>query len=282
MNARVGIFGCWIDRVRMPEAVARVYDLIEREDDVCHYVVTPNVDHVVMLDHHRGLQQAYADASLILADGMPVVLASRLLRRGLPERITGTDLVGEMLAAAAGNGGLRVFLLGAGPGVAEQAAERIASKWPAVDVVGTYSPPFGFEKDAEENAHILQQIADCRPDVLIVGLGAPKQELWVHQHRHEIEARVALCVGAAIDFLAENKRRAPRWMQRAGLEWFHRMASEPKRLAGRYAHDAWQFPRLVWRELKSPREIPAPTPLPNATESEPAWEEEPAVEGSQL
>lgn len=279
MKARVPLFGCAIDRVRMPQAVLRVIELIAADDGICHYVVTPNVDHVVMLEHHEGLRRAYADASLTLADGMPVVLASRLLGRGLPERITGTDLACELLASAAEHGGLRVFLLGAGPGVAEQAAQRITSKWPAVDVVGTYSPPFGFEKDAAENAHILEQIAACRPDLLVVGLGAPKQELWVHEHRHEIEARVALCVGAAIDFLAENKRRAPRWMQRAGLEWLHRMASEPKRLAGRYAHDARQFPRLVWREWKRPTELPASPPEPQPVESEPAWEES-AVEGS--
>lgn len=257
MNDRVKMFGCHIDRVRMPEAVARVYELIAAPDVRCRYVVTPNVDHVVMLEEHAGLRRAYDDADLIVADGMPVVLASRLLGRPLPERVTGTDLVIALLAAAAEHGGLRVFLLGAAPGVAERAAANIVKRWPAVEVSGTYSPPFGFEKDAEENAAILAWIAASRPHVLVVGVGAPKQELWVHAHRNQIEAGVALCVGAAIDFLASHKKRAPRWMQRTGLEWLHRLSTEPRRLLRRYARDAWRFPQIVWREWAACGPAPA-------------------------
>jgi N-acetylglucosaminyldiphosphoundecaprenol N-acetyl-beta-D-mannosaminyltransferase len=118
-----------------------------------------------------------------------------------------------------------------------------------VRVVGFYSPPLGFERDATENTIILERIAAARPDVLIVGLGAPKQELWVHAHRDEIAAPVALCVGATIDFLAGHVARAPAWMQRCGLEWLHRLSSQPRRLASRYARDAWIFPRLLLRDL---------------------------------
>ncbi len=139
------------------------------------------------------------------------------------------------------------------PGVAQRAKANVETRWPAVSVAGLYSPPFGFEKDAAENERILQMIDDARPDVLVVGVGAPKQEFWVHQHRARIAAPAALCVGATIDFLAGEKRRALRWMQTCGLEWLHRMASEPKRLARRYAKDAWIFPRLVWREWKAAR-----------------------------
>jgi N-acetylglucosaminyldiphosphoundecaprenol N-acetyl-beta-D-mannosaminyltransferase len=141
-----------------------------------------------------------------------------------------------------------VFLLGAGPGVADRAARNIASRWPAVHVVGTYSPPLGFERDPQENEAILAKVAAARPDVLMVGLGAPKQELWVDAHRTRIEAAVTLCIGATIDFLAGEKRRAPRWMRRTGLEWLHRVASEPRRLLHRYARDGWVFPQLVWRQ----------------------------------
>jgi N-acetylglucosaminyldiphosphoundecaprenol N-acetyl-beta-D-mannosaminyltransferase len=133
--------------------------------------------------------------------------------------------------------------------VSERAARRIAVAWPSVDVVGCYSPPPGFEGDAAETAKILGLVASAAPDVLIVGLGAPKQELWVHRHHGQLQAKVALCVGATIDFLAGEKSRSPVWMRRAGLEWAHRMLTEPRRLAGRYARDAWVFPGLVWREL---------------------------------
>ncbi len=206
-----------------------------------------------MFQEHAGLRAAYADASLVLADGMPVVWASRLLGRPLPERVTGSDLAPALFAAAAERGGLRVFLLGAAPGVAERAATKIAQRWPAVQVIDTYSPRLGFERDPAENAEIQSRIAAARPDVLLVGLGAPKQELWVHAHRREIQAPVALCVGATLDFLAGQRERAPVWMRKTGLEWIYRLAGEPRRLAGRYARDAWVFPRLVLRELFAAR-----------------------------
>jgi N-acetylglucosaminyldiphosphoundecaprenol N-acetyl-beta-D-mannosaminyltransferase len=150
--------------------------------------------------------------------------------------------------AAERHGGLRVYLLGAAPGVARRAAANIRQRWPSVRIVGTYSPPIGFERDAAENAKIIARLAAAKPDLLLVGLGAPKQELWVDAHRHAISAKVTLCIGATIDFLAGERRRAPMWIRRLGLEWLHRVAGEPRRLLGRYARDAWVFPRLVWRE----------------------------------
>ncbi len=144
--------------------------------------------------------------------------------------------------------GLRVFFLGAAPGVAQRAAENVVKTWPAVSVVGTYSPPLGFEKDIAENNRILHAIAAARPDLLIIGLGAPKQEKWVHKHQHAIDAQVAVCAGATIDFLAGHKQRAPRWIQKSGFEWCYRMLSEPRRLLRRYAIDAWVLPQIVWDE----------------------------------
>ncbi len=214
----------------------------------CRYVVTPNVDHAVMFQRRADLREAYADASLVLADGAPLVWASRLLGRSLPQRVAGSDLVPRIFDAA--DRPLRVFLLGAAPGVADEAARRIAARWPHVDVVGTYSPPLGFENDPQENDRILAAVAAAAPDLLVVGLGAPKQELWVHRHHRQLSAKVALCVGATIDFLAGHRRRSPRWMQRVGLEWLHRVLSEPRRLASRYARDAWVFPQLIWREWR--------------------------------
>ncbi len=232
----------------MSETVARIQAWVEQDEYACRYVVTPNVDHVVMVQHNAELRQVYQDAALVLADGAPVIVASRLVNKPLPERVAGSDLCPALCAAATSERPLRIYLLGAAPGVAARAAERITARWPAVQVVGTYSPPLGFEKDPIEVDKILAQIRAARPDVLMVGLGAPKQELWVHQHRHQIQAKVALCIGATIDFLAGERRRAPRWMQRLGLEWLHRVASEPRRLFRRYARDAWVFPQLLWHE----------------------------------
>ena len=249
MSKRIQLFGVTIDSVQMSEATGRVLDWVDHPDGQCHYVVTPNVDHTVMLREHQQLRDVYQHAAMVLADGFPVVLAARLLGKPLPGRVAGSDLVPALCEQAdQQQRPLRLFLLGAMPGVAERAKANIERRWPAVEVAGLYSPPLGFEKDDAENAKILDMIAAAKADVLVVGLGAPKQEYWVHAHREDIAAPVALCVGATIDFLAGEKKRAPRWMQTVGLEWFHRVASEPKRLLRRYAKDAWVFPQLVWRE----------------------------------
>jgi N-acetylglucosaminyldiphosphoundecaprenol N-acetyl-beta-D-mannosaminyltransferase len=282
--SQVKLFGMQISRVTMHETVARVLEWCSAPaGEKCRYIVTPNVDHAVMFQHRSDLRAAYADASLVLADGAPIVLASRLLGRPLPERVAGSDLVPRLLGAASGNKSLsqnclgegdspillrglrkigtvpdgsgigsklRVFLLGAAPGVALAAVTRIAERWPHVEVVGAYSPPLGFENDEAENQRILCKIAAARVDLLIVGFGAPKQELWVHRHQKQLRAKVAICAGATIDFLAGHRQRSPVWMRRAGLEWLHRVSREPRRLASRYARDAWEFPRLVWREWR--------------------------------
>lgn len=268
MSQRLPLFGIAIDALDLQGAVDRVLDWIDTAAGRCRYVVTPNADHAVLFQEHPGLRAAYAEAGLVLADGISIVLAARLLGRKLPERVAGSDLVPRLFDAATAERRLTVFLLGAGPGVAERAAAKIADRWPHVTVVDTYSPPLGFERDAAENARILERIAAARPDILVVGLGAPKQELWVHAHRDRLEAGVALCAGASIDFLAGEKRRAPRWMQRAGLEWLHRLSTEPKRLARRYARDAWIFPQLILRELLARRGPKAALPAPAESAAE--------------
>ncbi len=252
MKQRIEMFGMAIDALRMHDVVDQIFSWVAAPDGSCRYAVTPNVDHAVIFQQHEGLRRAYAQASLVLADGMPILLASRLLRRPLPERVPGSDLVPALFAAAASHRCLRVYLLGAAPGVAEKAASRIEEVWPAIHVVGTCSPALGFEQHAEQNRLILERIAAAKPDVLVVGLGAPKQELWLAAHRSEIRAPVALAVGATIDFLAGEKARAPQWMRVVGLEWLHRLASEPRRLFRRYARDAWIFPQLLLREFRRP------------------------------
>jgi N-acetylglucosaminyldiphosphoundecaprenol N-acetyl-beta-D-mannosaminyltransferase len=245
----VKLFGIEMNRVNMQQAVREVLRWVGEHRGDCRYVVTPNVDHTVMFQENAALRAAYADASLVLADGAPVVWASRLLGRALPERVTGADLTPNLFAAV--QEPLTVYLLGAAAGVGERAAAKIQQRWPAVKVVGTYSPPLGFEHREEENEAIIERINAVAPDLLVLGLGAPKQELWIHQHRTRLHVSAALCVGAVIDFLAAEKARAPQYVQRAGLEWLHRLMSEPRRLFRRYARDAWIFPQLMWREWRA-------------------------------
>lgn len=254
---RIDLFGIQIDAVNMSQAVVRIRQLIDQRLEPCRFVVTPNVDHVVMLQTNGDFRQAYRQAELVLADGWPVVWASRTLGKPLPGVVPGSDLVPALFRQASEShlaergSPLRVYLLGAAVGVAARAARHIECTWSGVDVVGEYSPPAGFEHDAIETARILDRISSVRPDLLVVGFGAPKQELWVHRHQEDLKASVALCVGATIDFLAGERRRAPLWMRRARLEWLHRLLCEPRRLCGRYARGARVFPRLVWQEWRT-------------------------------
>jgi N-acetylglucosaminyldiphosphoundecaprenol N-acetyl-beta-D-mannosaminyltransferase len=248
----VRLFGMQISNITMYQTLAKVLIWCrEPRGQSCRYIVTPNTDHAVLFQQHTGMQAAYRDASLVLADGLPLVLASRLLGQPLPERVAGSDLVPQLFTANAHSGQiLRVFLLGAAPGVAEQAARKISQQWPGVHVVGTYSPPIGFENDNAENEQIFTAVASATPDLMIVGLGAPKQEVWVHRHQHRLQANVVVCAGATIDFLAGHRHRSPVWMRRLGLEWLYRLCAEPRRLAGRYARDAWVLPQLVWQQWR--------------------------------
>jgi N-acetylglucosaminyldiphosphoundecaprenol N-acetyl-beta-D-mannosaminyltransferase len=248
-SPRVNLFGMQVSRNTMQQTVSTILDWCrEPRGASARFVVTPNVDHAVLFHQRADVRAAYDDASLVLADGTPLVWAARLLKQPLPERVAGSDLVPQLFASTTAP--LKVFLLGAEPGVAERAASQITHQWPNAKIVGTNSPPLGFENDATENDRIFAVIANASPDLVIVGLGAPKQEIWVHRHQHQLQAKVVICAGATIDFLAGHRRRSPVWMRRVGLEWLHRLGTEPRRLASRYARDAWIFPQLVWRQWR--------------------------------
>jgi N-acetylglucosaminyldiphosphoundecaprenol N-acetyl-beta-D-mannosaminyltransferase len=243
----VSLFGMRIHAVREQEAHALVHAWANEPLGKMRYVVTPNVQHAICFQENPAFREAYEQASLVIADGWPLVASSRLLGTPLPERVTGSDLLPGLLGAATEARPLSVFLLGAAPGIGVKAAAAIHARYPHVRVVDTHSPPLGFERDAEENSRILARIAAVTPDILVVGLGAPKQELWTYRFREEIQAKVALCLGGTIDFMAGVTKRAPAWVQKARMEWLHRALSEPRRLGRRYAEHAVLFPALVAR-----------------------------------
>lgn len=253
MQKKIRLFNIDIDQLTMQEAVEKISHWLVSDEVRNHYVVTPNVDHIVNLHSNPQFKNAYAGASLIVADGRPVVLASKLLGKALPEVVPGSDLVPAIFDyfQHQQKQSLRVFLLGAMPGVAEKARENIHCKWPHVKVVGVFSPNFGFEKSAEQSHQICQLVSASNADLVVFGVGAPKQELWSKQFSQQLNAKVILCAGATIDFLAGEKARAPIWVRKIGMEWLHRMMTEPKRLAKRYLVDALIFPVLVFKEWKT-------------------------------
>lgn len=244
-DAKAALFGFHFDSVTLAKATQRVLDLVDTQG-TGHYVVTPNVDHAVTLSRRPELAEVYDAAALVVADGLPIIWASRWLGKALPERVAGSDLVPAVFEAAQRR--LNVYLLGARPGVAQKAAAEIESRFPNIRVVGTQSPPVGFENDPRTNDEAVKLVADAAPDILILGLGAPKQELWAFRERHRLGAKVILCAGATIDFLAGERVRAPQWCQRFGLEWAYRALEEPKRMVPRYAADIAIFPQLIAKE----------------------------------
>ena len=235
------LFGVRIHAVCMNQAVETLLNWLSDAQPTCRYVVTPNVDHIVKLRSNVALREAYGSASLVVADGWPLVSASRWLGRPLPERIAGSDLTPMLFSQSSTNQPIRVFLLGAAPGIADLAATNIRRQWPTLDVCGTLSPPPGFEFSKQESQQILVRVNAASPDVLLVGFGAPKQEIWLAAHYRQLNASVAIAGGATIDFLAGRQKRAPRWLQKL-------------RLAARYLHDAWVFPQLVFAEMRLQRQ----------------------------
>lgn len=240
-----------------PEAVVRqLMDRMEGVDYECRYVVTPNVDHIVTLARNERFVDAYRRAELRVIDGWPVRVALKWLHGADAPVIPGSDLVPALFdECERRNIGLRVFLLGAAAGVADVAARRIAARWTNVRVVGTSSPDYGFEKCPEASQRICDLVSSVSPDLLVVGLGAPKQELWVADNAWRIRAKVAICAGATIDFLSGTKKRAPAGVRRLRLEWAFRMLQEPRRLAMRYMRGMVYFPMIVLQEkcLKNAR-----------------------------
>lgn len=250
---RVRIGGEWFDAVTEEAVADRVLAGLDRGSG--GRIVTPNVDILRLANRHGELADEVrgflADATLIVADGMPLVWASKLAGTPLPERVTGSGLIWT-LSAALGRAQRSVFVLGGQPAPmydgAQRAAAALAASCPGLRIAGHLAPPFGFERDASSYEAMLDEVIDAKPDFVFVGLGFPKQERVISDLRHHLDEAWFLGCGAAVGFVAGETKRAPFWMQRSGLEWAHRLAQEPGRLAGRYlAHDAPYAMRLLAR-----------------------------------
>lgn len=250
---RKTLFDIEFSAVTQAQAVKTILDWVAEDAPSPKTVVTPNVHLTLLQKHNPAFRRILNSSSLCLVDGKPIYWASRWFNVDLPEVVTGSDLVPAIFSthqATGGNQILKVYLLGAGEGVARRAAEKIMTQHPSVRVSGVYSPPFGFENNPDECRKICENIRASEASLLIIGLGAPKQELWANKHLEHTGVKVAICAGATIDFMAGEKSRAPVWMRKTGLEWLFRMLSEPKRLLKRYAQDGLALPGLFWSEYR--------------------------------
>lgn len=249
-SERIRIGRLPVDVVDMSGALDRIVELVDARRGGT--VFTPNVDHVVLAERDPRFREAYARVSLSLVDGMPVLWASRLLGRRLPEKVSGSDLVLPLMERAAARG-YRVFLFGGGPGVAELASGRLHERFPAIQIVGTDASRVSLDDGPAAIAPIADRIAATRPDLVLVCLGAPKQEIFCDWSFSMLAPAVMVCVGAGIDFVAGTARRAPRWISRSGFEWLYRLVQEPRRLAGRYLLRDPQFVAILARQMTERR-----------------------------
>lgn len=236
-----------IDNLTMEEALVEIDRLIRLNDN--SYVVTPNVDHIVQLEKGGELVDVYNQANLILTDGKPLIWIAKWYGTPIKEKISGSDLFPRICEMAAQNE-YTLFFLGAAEGVAAMAAERLMKKYEGLKVVGTYSPPYGFEKDEDELNKIEYMIKKANPHILIVGLGCPKQELFIYHNRERLGVPLSLGLGASLDFEAGNIKRAPKWMADHGFEWLYRITQDPRRLAKRYFIDDRRILKLAIKYKK--------------------------------
>jgi len=220
----VVLLGVRVDDVTGDEALSRIEGFIQ--EGTPHQVVTINPEFVVASQRDEEFRRILNAADLALPDGIGIVWASRLLSRGRPlrERVAGSDLLPK-IAALAAKRGYRLFLLGAAPGVAEEAARRLRQQSPGLTIAGTYAG----SPAAEEEDEIVALVRAAKPDILFVAYGAPAQDKWIARNLEQMGVPVAMGVGGAFDFIAGVAVRAPRWVQCLGLEWLHRLCHQPWR-----------------------------------------------------
>jgi len=225
------LLNTYINNATMQEAIDAIEKMIKA--DKKSYVVAVNVDVVMKIEDDKYLKRIVDCADMALADGKPLVWISRLYGKPLKAKVSGSDLV-PLLCRVAAEKGYRLFIIGGKDGIAARAKSKLEGRFSKIQIVGTYAPPFGFEKDKQELNRINKMISDAHPDLLIACFGCPKQEKWIYENIGKYDARVSICAGATVDFLAGNVKRAPHWMSEHGLEWFYRFLQEPKRMFKRY------------------------------------------------
>jgi N-acetylglucosaminyldiphosphoundecaprenol N-acetyl-beta-D-mannosaminyltransferase len=216
------------------------------------WVITPNLDQLRQFNRDPTLRPMFETADLVVADGLPLVWASRLQATPLPERVSGSDLIWSLSAAAA-DWGSSVFFLGGNPGAAEGAAHRLRERNPELRIAGTLSPPLGFERSSKEIERVSEALMNAQPDIVFVGLGFPKQERLIGRLRADNPTSWFLGIGISLSFVAGEVGRAPAWTHRVGLEWVHRLLQEPRRLFRRYLVDGIPFAAHLFRHALGAR-----------------------------
>jgi N-acetylglucosaminyldiphosphoundecaprenol N-acetyl-beta-D-mannosaminyltransferase len=249
LGDRVWIWGVPFSPLTRVAAAELVMKLVEAGRP--SMFVTANTHYTMLTNHNPALGEVNSRAAFVLADGAPLVWASRLKRTPLPERVAGSDLILDLCELAAARN-YRPFLLGGGPGVAEAAAKQLVDRFPGLQIAGTACPS-NVGASANECEELIQQVSGARADMLFAALGQPKGELWLASHLERLGVPACVQIGASLDFIAGRVRRAPSWVQRIGMEWAYRMSLEPARLGPRYARNARFLAKQIMFDLISRR-----------------------------
>lgn len=234
----------YINNITMDETVQNIEQMIQKGQKT--YVTPINVDVVMKMEKDEKLKEIIDNADIVLADGKPLIWISKLKNNPIKEKVSGSDLVPQ-LCELSNRKGYTIFILGGKEGIAEIAKKNLEKEYSNIKILGTYAPPFGFENDPKEIEKINEMISLSKPDLLFACFGCPKQEKWVYDNYKKYDAKVSICAGATVDFLAGNVKRAPKWMSNVGLEWFYRFLQEPKRLFKRYFIDDMKIIKLVFK-----------------------------------
>ena len=252
MHQRVNILGVGVSAIDMALALDAIDGWIE--DRSATFVCIRDVHGIMASQHDEAYRAIHSRAGMVTPDGMPVVWAARMMGYRHVRKVSGTDLMAAVCERSISRGH-RHFLYGGAPGVADELAAALERRFAGVRIVGTHSPPFRPLGEAE-SAEMIRMINRTEADIVWVGLGSPKQEYWMAEQVGKIAAPVLIGVGAAFDFLSGHVSRAPVWMQRSGLEWLYRLASEPRRLWRRYLVTTPRFIPLVLMQIMGLRKYP--------------------------
>lgn len=247
MSKKQQLLNTYVNNVSMSETLQEICRLVDEKKK--SYVVAINVDVVIKIEDDEYLKKITDEADLTLVDGKPLIWIAKWHKHPVKEKISGSDMVPE-LCKVAQKKGYSIYIIGGKDGIAEQAKTNLEKELPGIRIVGTYAPPFGFEKDTDELQRINNMISEVHPDIVIACFGCPKQEKWIYENYHSYNAYVSVCAGATVDFLAGNVNRAPKWMADHGLEWLYRFTQEPKRLFKRYFVDDIKIIKLIWKYRK--------------------------------
>jgi N-acetylglucosaminyldiphosphoundecaprenol N-acetyl-beta-D-mannosaminyltransferase len=243
--ARIGVGHALIDNYSAEQVCASII-AHARNRGRSAFVLTPNAQHIVLLEKERRLQEIYDHADLVIPDGISLLIAARLYGRSLQQRIAGVDLF-KVLCGLAADTGLHVFLVGGRPGSAELAAAALQGDHPGLKC-STYCPPLGFEQSEVGLRRTADAIAAARPDILFVAFGAPKQEYWIYEHGLRLSVPVCIGVGGSFEIVGGVVPRAPLWAQNIGCEWLYRFSREPRRMWRRYLIGNLEFAAIVLRQ----------------------------------